>query len=183
MSARVPERTLVIGLGNPLLSDDGVGVYVARRLRERLADLPGVEVDEDACGGLRLMERLVGFDRGVVVDAIITGRAAPGTLHRLRADALPTQHSASAHDASLATALRFGRQVGAAVPDPGDVVLVGVEAADVTTFAERCTPAVEDAIPAAAAEVVAVLAAFAEADETRAQGRLGGARHGARKGG
>lgn len=141
-------RTLVIGLGNPLLSDDAVGLEVARELRRRLRDRREVIVDEDYSGGLRLMERMIGFDRGIVVDAICTG-TRPGTIHRLSADELPTQHSASAHDASLGTALRFGLRVGATLPAPDQVVVIGIEAADVSTFDEECTPAVRAAIPRA----------------------------------
>ncbi len=56
-------KTLVLGLGNPLLGDDAVGLRVAASLRGRLP--PDVELDEDYCGGLRLMERLAGYDRAV----------------------------------------------------------------------------------------------------------------------
>lgn len=149
-------RTLVLGLGNPLLSDDGVGLRVAAELRKRLARAADVEIDEDYYGGLRLMERMVGFDRAIVVDAIRTG-APPGTIRRLRADELPTQHSASAHDANLSTALDFGRRVGVRLPDPERIELFGIEAADVATFNERCTDPVEAAVPRAVEAVLTAL--------------------------
>ena len=81
-------KTLVIGLGNPLVTDDSVGLRVAAELKTRLAGRPDVEVDEDYWGGLRLMERLVGCDRAIVIDAIHTG-APPGTIHRLTPDDHP----------------------------------------------------------------------------------------------
>ncbi len=151
-------KTLIIGLGSPLLTDDSVGLHVARRLAELLAGRPGVEVVEDYRGGLQLMERLTGYDRAVVVDAIVTG-AEPGTLHRLRPGDIPTQKSASAHDVNLPTALELGRQLGARLPADENILLVGVEAEDILTFGERCTPKVEAAIPRA---VEAVLAALSE---------------------
>jgi len=153
-------RTLVIGLGNPLLTDDGVGCRVAARLREDLDALAGrddVEIEEASVGGLSLMERMVGFDRAIVVDATRSG-VAPGSVRRLDPSGLPTQHSASGHDVNLATALELGRRLGAPLPDDDAIVLVGIEAADVATFGERCTPRVEAAIPKAAAEVAALLA-------------------------
>ena len=58
-------KTLVLGLGNPLVSDDSVGLRVAAELKSRLADRPEINVDEDYWGGLRLMERLVGYQRAV----------------------------------------------------------------------------------------------------------------------
>ncbi len=106
-------KTLILGLGNPLITDDSVGLRVVERLKPLLADRGDVEVSEDYWGGLRLMERMIGFDRAIVVDAIQTG-ATPGAIHRLAPDGLPTQRSASAHDVNLATALEFGRRAGAA---------------------------------------------------------------------
>jgi len=149
-------KTLILGLGNPLITDDSVGLRVARELKPRLDRRPDVEVDEDYWGGLRLMERMVGYDRAVVVDAICTG-APPGTIHRLRPTDMPTQKSASAHDVNLPTALAFGRQGGLLLPADDQIVLVGIEAADVLTFAEQCTPEVEAAIPRAVGDVLQVI--------------------------
>lgn len=149
-------KTLVIGLGNPLVTDDSAGLRVIERLRTLLGDRPDVTVDEDYWGGLRLMERMIGFDRVVVVDAICTG-AAPGTIHRLKTSDLPTQRSASAHDVNLPTALAFGRQAGVALPTDDQIVLVGIEADDVVNFSETCTPAVEAAVPVAVREVLETL--------------------------
>lgn len=149
-------RTLVLGLGNPVLTDDSVGLRVIEELRPLLADRPDVEVDEDYWGGLQLMERLVGYDRAIIVDAICTG-APPGTIHRLPVDAIPTQHSASGHDANLATALALGRQAGAHLPATEDILLVGIEAHDILNFSEECTPQVRAAIPGALETVMDAL--------------------------
>ncbi|MEN6459013.1 MAG: hydrogenase maturation protease [Thermoguttaceae bacterium] len=149
-------RILLIGLGNPLVTDDSVGLRIAQQLKSRLADRADVEVSEDYWGGLRLMERMIGFDAAVVVDAIQTG-APPGTIHRLAADDIPTQRSASAHDVNLSTALAFGRQAGAHLPESRRIHLIGIEAADVLTFSETLTPAVEAALPAAIQAVLAAL--------------------------
>jgi len=149
-------KTLVIGLGNPLVSDDSVGLRVVQQLKPLLADRDDVEVAEDYWGGLRLMERMIGFERAVVVDAICTG-GAPGAIHRLTTDELPTQRSASAHDVNLPTALAFGRQAGAQLPRDADILLVGIEAEDILNFSEQCTPAVEAAIPRAVEFVLAVV--------------------------
>jgi len=108
---------------------------------------------EDYWGGLRLMERMIGYQRAIVVDAICTG-APPGTIHHLSTDMLATQRSASAHDVNLPTALAFGRQAGAQLPADADVRLVGIEALDVVNFSEQCTPAVAAAIPQVVEEIV-----------------------------
>ena len=69
-----PMKTLILGLGNPLVTDDSVGLRVIEQLKPLLADRADVEVSEDYWGGLRLMERMIGFDRAIVVDAIQTAR-------------------------------------------------------------------------------------------------------------
>lgn len=149
-------KTLIIGLGNPLVSDDSVGLRVAAELRRQLVGRDDVEVTEDYWGGLRLMERMIGYERAIVVDAINTG-ASPGTIHHLTTGSIATQKSASAHDVSLPTALAFGRQAGAKLPEDRNVSLLGIEAQDLVNFSEQCTPAVAAAIPRAVREVLQIL--------------------------
>jgi hydrogenase maturation protease len=157
-------KTLILGLGNPIVTDDGVGLRVVEQLKPLLADRTDVEISEDYWGGLRLMERMIGFDRAIVVDAIQTG-AAPGTIHLLAPDGIPTQRSASAHDVNLSTALRFGRQAGAHLPENSRIRLVGIEAQDIVAFGERCTPAVQAAIPQAVEAVLTILEALVREEE------------------
>ena len=149
-------KTLVIGLGNPIVSDDSVGLRVVQRLKAILANRDDVDVTEDYRGGLRLMERMIGYERAIVVDAIRTG-AEPGTIHHLAPDSVPTQRSASAHDVNLPTALAFGRRTGVHLPADRDIRLVGIEAVDVASISDRCTPSVEAAIPRAVDEVIGAL--------------------------
>jgi hydrogenase maturation protease len=152
----LPMKTIVIGLGNPLVTDDSVGLRVAAALKDVLAARPDVEVTEDYWGGLRLMERLIGYERAIIIDAICTG-APPGTIHRLTPDAMPTQRSASAHDVNLPTALEFGRQAGVSLPENRHILLVAIEVEDILTFGEACTPAVQAAVAPAVEEVIEAL--------------------------
>ena len=138
------------------MRDDSIGLRVVRALRDELAGVVDVELAEDFQGGLRLMERLVGFERAIVVDAIVTG-AAPGTLHVLSVDGGSTQRSASAHDVDLPTALALGRRAGARLPEAENILLVGIEAEDVLHFGEQLSPAVEAAVPQAVGLILAHL--------------------------
>lgn len=151
--------TLIIGLGNPIVSDDSVGLRVVQRLEPLLAARDDVELVEDYWGGLQLMERMIGYDRVIVIDAICSG-AAPGTIHHLTPASMATQRSASAHDVNLATALAFGRHAGAALPADEDVHLIGIEAEDVINFGDQCTPAVAAAIDQAVQDVIRILASM-----------------------
>jgi hydrogenase maturation protease len=149
-------KTLIIGLGNPLLRDDSVGLRLVKELKGLFTDNPDIEVTEDYWGGLRLMERMVGYDRAIIVDAICTG-APPGTIHLLSPEDIPTQRSASAHDVNLPTALEFGRQAGAHLPTSENILLVGIEASDVQTFDENLSSEVEAALPNAVNQILSAL--------------------------
>lgn len=149
-------NTLVIGLGSPLLSDDSVGLKVAQELRRQIDPGSGIVVEEDVRGGLNLMDLLAGYDRAIIIDAIVTG-AQPGTIHQLTPNDIPTQKSASAHDVNLPTALELGHHLGIHLPKTNNILLVGIEADDILTFSEECTPAVAAAIPRAVSIVLTAL--------------------------
>lgn len=146
---------LVLGIGNTLLSDDGVGVYAARAAAALLRDTD-VEVREAELGGFALLDLLEGFDRAVVVDAVAFEQCRPGEVMIIREESLPPSlHLTAGHQVDLPTVLELGRRLGR--PMPETVTVVGVQAADITTFGERCTPAVEAAIPVAARIVAGLL--------------------------
>jgi hydrogenase maturation protease len=149
-------KTLIIGLGNPLLKDDSVGLRVVQMLKEYSVDHPDIVITEDYWGGLRLMEQMIGFDQAIIVDAICTG-APPGKIHFLSPDDIPTQRSSSAHDVNLPTALEFGRQAGADLPCSDNIHLIGIEAADVQTFDESLSPNVEAALPKAVDSILSII--------------------------
>ncbi|RMF37387.1 MAG: hydrogenase maturation protease [Chloroflexi bacterium] len=152
-------RTLVLGLGNPILTDDGVGVRVAEMVKAALPPDTPIEVRHLSVGGLTLMEAMVGYERVILVDAFRRRDGTPGTIHRLTLEELravsPTQHIASPHDASLVTALEVGRRMG--LPLPKEITIYAVEVENITDFGEEPTPAVARAIPRVAAAVLAEL--------------------------
>jgi hydrogenase maturation protease len=145
-------RTVVVGLGNPVRADDGVGLAVARLVRERLGDATNIDVTELGAGGLRLAEAVSGYDRAIVVDALECG-GAPGTVRRLGLDDLGGCRTvACAHDTSLPTALAVWRTLGAEVP--AEVTIFGIEVQDVDRFTEQLTDQVARAVPGAAEAVL-----------------------------
>jgi len=154
-------RTLVIGLGNPILTDDGVGVKVAYAVQDALASTrrSDVTVTEASVGGLRLMEMMVGYERVILIDALQHRDALPGTVRRMTLEDLrtisPTQHSTCAHDTSLVTALEMGQEIG--LPLPKDITIYAIGVENVTYFGEEPTPAVARAIPKVSAAVLAEL--------------------------
>jgi hydrogenase maturation protease len=74
-------KTIVLGLGNTILRDDGAGIYVARALRERLGG--AADVREAELAGMDLIEMLRGYDRAYIVDAIQLDGEDPGVVFRV----------------------------------------------------------------------------------------------------
>ena len=151
-------KTLVLGLGNPILTDDGVGIQVVRAAAARRSPTDSVTFAEASVGGLRLLDFLAGYDRVVMVDAIQSHDGQPGEIYRLGPGDLPVSiHSGSTHDLSLPEALTLGRRLGMALPEDQGIVILAVEVEDILTFGDSCTPAIIAAIPRAVEAVLAQL--------------------------
>lgn len=147
-------KTLVLGLGNPILTDDGVGVRVVQEVATRHPQ-NNVTFAEASVGGLRLLEIIAGYKRIIMVDAIQTSNGKPGDIYRLHpSDFHASLHSGSTHDLSLPDALALGRSLGMTLPEDEAFVIIAIEAEDVLTFGEECTPAIAAVIPRAVETVL-----------------------------
>ncbi len=145
-------KTVIIGLGNPLLTDDGVGIKVARAIASAI-DSPVVDVTEVYAGGIRLMEAMVGYDRAVVIDAMVTGVRSPWELCRMTPqDIVSTRNLFCSHDGPLEAALEVGRLCGLNLPS--EVVVWGIEALDVENYSEELTADVSRAVPDVARRII-----------------------------
>ena len=136
-------RTVVLGLGNPVLSDDAVGLKVIERFRELLAERPLQEVNVSCSmrGGLELLDLLSGYARAVIVDALTLPEPNPGRVHELDLSSVAGMaRLVGSHDISLSQAFQLAERFD--IPMPGEVVIFGIEAGEVREFSEELTPAV-----------------------------------------
>lgn len=142
-------KTLLIGMGNPILSDDAVGVRLARDIGARLSGVPGLSVlEECSVGGLNILEVVAGYERLIVLDSIRTTGGTPGNWHRFTSKALrETMNLNNIHDVNFATALELGRRMGMPVPAEEDIHIFAVEVLDLITFSESMTAPLENAFP------------------------------------
>ena len=132
------EKTLVLGVGNILLSDDGVGVHTIRRLQE-IAQLPEeVQVLDGGTKGMDLLHYMEGVAHMVIVDAVETGRP-PGTLTRITGDRVPAYLAPkmSPHEIGLPDML-FAAQLRDIYPE--EVVVWGVQPATTEVSLELSPP-------------------------------------------
>ncbi len=142
-------RTLVIGMGNPILCDDAVGIRLATDLEPLLASLPDVDLITDcSVGGLNLVDLVAGYDRLIVLDSIKASGGRPGTWLAMTGETFrETMNLTSVHDANFTTALEFGRRMGMHLPPPDRVHIFAVEIVDNQTFSETMSPELETAYP------------------------------------
>jgi hydrogenase maturation protease len=132
-------------MGNPLLCDDGVGLRVAAELKDRV-EQPEITVMETGIAGLALLDLLVGYDKAIIIDAIQTVGGKAGRIYRFDTQAFDAaRHTVSPHDIDFTTALEFGKKLGLFLPQ--QIVIFAIEASDVRTFSEDCTPEVKQAVP------------------------------------
>jgi hydrogenase maturation protease len=145
--------TIVIGIGNPVLSDDSVGIKVVQMLAPAVQARPDIKTRELWAGGLGLMEALNGHEQAIIIDAIVTEDGKPGSIYTLKpSDLRQTRNTCSAHDAGFQEALELGAMLGLKLPP--EITLWAVEAKDVETFSENLTRDVERAVPIVVAGVM-----------------------------
>ncbi len=138
-------NTILIGLGNPLLTDDAVGIRVAKSLASE--SWTDVDIEEASVGGMELVEMMLGYDRAVVVDSIITGKHEIGTIYKITPeDFKETRNVSNLHNVGFLQALNIWSETGDDII-PQDIVIYAVEVDDVYTFSETMTPGVEEALP------------------------------------
>jgi hydrogenase maturation protease len=126
-------KTLILGLGNPILSDDGIGIIVARRLDGRI---PNVDVVTAAMVNLDLLDLITGYDRLFVIDALASPDGRPGTLRKLTLDA-GTLHLFSSHGVNFFEILELGKQLDRPMPEVADIY--GIEIGGEIPFGEALT--------------------------------------------
>jgi hydrogenase maturation protease len=151
------QKILIVGLGNPILGDDGVGWDVAEQVRNQV-HLANVDIECLAVGGLRLMEFMIGYNKAIVIDSITSWEAPVGRVSSFKLEDMPdltAGHTTSAHDTSLQTAIDMGRRMGFPLPD--EVMVVGIEAQQVYDFSEELTQPVQAAVPLAVERVIEIL--------------------------
>lgn len=131
-------KTIVIGVGNPILGNDGVGIQVINELRKRLSN---VALDTASTGGINLLERIREYKKAIIIDAIRT-EGKEGEVKRFSLSDLPRVHSFNLHDISLYEAVQLFKKLG----DVPEIVVIGIILKEVS-FGEGLNPEVERAIP------------------------------------
>jgi hydrogenase maturation protease len=137
-------------VGNPVLTDDAVGLRVAHLIQEAKPELTVIETVE---AGLTLLELITGYERVIIIDSVKTGRSQPGTLHQLTLDQIdPSWGFCSTHGIDIRMAFELGRKLNYKIP--AKISIYGIEVEDNKNFGKKCTEKVEQSIPQITEEII-----------------------------
>jgi len=141
-------KTIVLGVGNQILGDDGVGVHVANELKKQIKN-PNVTIDEATTGGMNLLDFILGYDKAIIIDAVKTEKGKSGEVKRIPLTKFSTIHSCNPHDVTLVEAIEMAKKLGENRV-PSEIVVIGILMRETPCeFKEQLSPKISAAIPKA----------------------------------
>ncbi len=136
---------LILGIGNEILSDDGIGPRLVKDLARKL-ECENIDFTDSCCGGLEIMEYINGYREVIIIDAIKTLNGNPGDLsHFSPSDFRETSNLSNLHDVNFITALGLGEILELNLPS--ELHIIAVEIIEDREFSERLTPVMERMYP------------------------------------
>lgn len=141
-------KIIILGIGNLILGDDGIGIKVLRELKKKIKR-SDIVFDEAMTGGMNLLDIIKGYDKAILIDAIYNPKTSIGDVKRFSIQDCPTAHSCNPHDVSLSEAIQLAEQLGEKkIPD--EIIIIGIVLHKIPTeFSEAISPKVKTAIPKA----------------------------------
>ena len=131
-------KTLILGMGNPILSDDGVGLFIARKLQGRLK---GVDVVTTAMVGLNILDLIIGYEKIFLIDASIAKGKRIGQLTKFEEEG-GTLHLFSSHGLDFFSLLKLGKVLGCKMPQVAGIY--GIEIGDAVSFSQELSPELKE---------------------------------------
>jgi hydrogenase maturation protease len=145
------KKTLILGLGNDILTDDRIGSQLVRDL-SKIIDASAVKFDTACCGGLEIMEYIKDYEKVIFIDAIRTRYGKPGDVYYfMLSDFRETSHLSNLHDINFLAALKLGNILEMYLPD--DLHIIAIEIIEDMEFSEDFTPPLKERYPEILEEV------------------------------
>jgi len=151
-------KTLILGLGNSLLSDDAIGLKLVEKLAEEI-NQPGLEFKTSEKAGLNLIELVQGYGQLIIIDSVITGKYPPGTIIEYSPEDLPSNlRLRSPHDADFKTTIELAKKIGIKIPEK--ITILGIEVLDNLTIQEELTPQLSEKFPSLVEQIKEKIKSF-----------------------
>jgi len=141
-------KTIILGVGNQILGDDGVGIHVINEIKKQVKD-PEITIDEASTGGMNLLDLLLGYNKAIIIDAIKSDKGEHGIVKRMPLNDFNTIHSCNPHDVSLIQAIEMAKKMGEK-KIPKEIIIIGVMMKEIPCeFKENLTNKIKAAVPKA----------------------------------
>lgn len=141
-------KTIILGVGNQILGDDGVGVHVANKLKKQIQN-QDITIDEAITGGMNLLEMILDYDKAIIIDAVKTKTGKNGQVKRIPLSDFSTMHSCNPHDVSLIEAVDMAKKMGE-TRIPKEIVIIGIMMKQIPCeFGEKLSKNIATAVPKA----------------------------------
>lgn len=155
-------KTLILGLGNDLYGDDGVGLHIIHLLQENLSALNSIlssenQIDLHPCSltGLSILDEIVGYDNLIIIDTIKRENPVTGRITVMEEKDIRHIPGPSPHYVSLPQMIEIGRRLNLKVPDK--IKIIAVEAKNMYNMGESLTPEMKQAVPDILSQLKSVL--------------------------
>ena len=141
-------KTIILGVGNLILGDDGVGIHIANEIKKYIND-PNVTIDDAITGGMNLLDLILGYDKAIIIDAVKTNDGSEGEVKRIPLGDFSTMHSCNPHDVSLIEAIEMAKRMGE-TRIPREIIVIGVLMKEIPCeFGEKLSNNIATAVPKA----------------------------------
>ncbi len=139
------EKILILGIGNDILKDDGIGPKVVKDLKTKC--LPGnLTFETCAMGGLEVLELIRDYHTVLIIDAIRTKDGNPGDVYYFRpSDFRETMHLSNLHDVNFITAIELAKRIKLSIPE--HIHIIAVEIVEDMEFGRSLSPELEEKYP------------------------------------
>jgi len=141
-------KTIILGIGNPILRDDGVGIHVAEELKKQIKK-PDIKIDTAFTGGMNLLDQMIDSDRAILIDAVKMKNKALGEVGLYDLKDFSAFHTCNPHDVSLPEAIDLAKRLGER-RIPKDIKLIGINIGELSCeFGEELSSEIAKAVPKA----------------------------------
>ncbi len=137
--------TLVAGIGNVILMDDGIGPRIVKQLAE-IQPHSKADFESVWLGGLEVIDYIEGYQQVIFIDAIKTKNGIPGDTYYFKPeDFKETLHLSNIHDISFLTAIQLGKTLGYQIPR--SISIIAIEIVEDKIFGNEFSPIIKRKYP------------------------------------
>lgn len=118
-------KTIIVGIGNPILGDDGIGIHVLHQVQKKIGNLNDVFFEEAMTGGMNLLDLMTGFEKAILIDAVRLSNEPVGSVKRIDLNEVQTIHSCNPHDVNFKEAITLAERLGE-TSIPKKIIVIGI---------------------------------------------------------